>query len=200
MAIEVANYIAQLDEANPPAGDPFNEGDDQIRLTKKAVRQSFPNVAGVVSATDVQLSYVTGVTSAIQTQINAKAPIASPAFTGTPAAPTATPGASTTQIATTAFVTGGIATALAANTAAFAAAIAQAQAAADTAMTFAGAARWVSGTTYALGAVVWSPTNQQIYRRIVAGAGTTDPSADGTNWVAVLSTSPTAESLFYNDL
>lgn len=44
---------------------------------------------------------------------------------------------------------------------------------------------WVSGTTYSLGAVVYSPTNWQNYRRIVAGAGTTDPSADATNWRAV---------------
>lgn len=46
----------------------------------------------------------------------------------------------------------------------------------------AGAAKWVSGTTYALGAAVWSPANRVVYRRIVAGAGTTDPSADATNW------------------
>lgn len=39
-----------------------------------------------------------------QGQINARAPIASPTFTGTPAAPTAAPGTNTTQIATTAFV------------------------------------------------------------------------------------------------
>lgn len=50
----------------------------------------------------------------------------------------------------------------------------------------AGATIWVSGTTYALGAVVWSPANGQIYRRIVAGAGTTDPSADLTNWKTAL--------------
>jgi uncharacterized membrane protein len=36
------------------------------------------------------------------------APIASPNFTGTPAAPTATPGTATTQIASTAFVTNAI--------------------------------------------------------------------------------------------
>lgn len=45
-----------------------------------------------------------------------------------------------------------------------------------------GAALWVSGTTYALGACVWSPISRLVYRRIVAGAGTTDPSADSTNW------------------
>lgn len=41
---------------------------------------------------------------------------------------------------------------------------------------------WVSGTTYAQGDVRRSPTDHQTYVRIVAGAGTTDPSADATNW------------------
>jgi len=45
-----------------------------------------------------------------------------------------------------------------------------------------GASKWVSGTTYALDTVVWSPTNYLTYIRIVAGAGTTDPSSDTTNW------------------
>jgi hypothetical protein len=49
----------------------------------------------------------------------------------------------------------------------------------------AGASMWVSGTTYALGNVVWSPSNYQTYRRIIAGAGTTDPASDATNWVLV---------------
>lgn len=49
--------------------------------------------------------------------------------------------------------------------------------------------KWISGTTYALGDVVWSPTDYQSYRRIVAGAGTTDPSADGTNWLNITSKS-----------
>lgn len=41
----------------------------------------------------------------LQTALDAKAALASPTFTGTPAAPTATAGANTTQLATTAFVT-----------------------------------------------------------------------------------------------
>lgn len=44
------------------------------------------------------------VSTAQQTALNLKANIASPTFTGTPAAPTAAPGANTTQLATTAFV------------------------------------------------------------------------------------------------
>ena len=54
--------------------------------------------------TATELGYVDGVTSAIQTQLDAKAPLASPALTGTPTAPTASVGTNTTQIATTAFV------------------------------------------------------------------------------------------------
>jgi len=39
--------------------------------------------------------------------------------------------------------------------------------------------KWVSGTTYANGAVVWSPINGLGYRRTaLSGSGTTDPSAD----------------------
>ncbi len=62
-----------------------------------------------------------------------------------------------------------------------AAALANAQAAAASA----GATLWVSGSTYALGVRVYSPITQQLFRRIVAGAGTTDPSQDSTNWARV---------------
>ena len=46
----------------------------------------------------------------VQANLNLKAPLASPTFTGTPAAPTVTAGDSSTKIASTAFVTTGIAT------------------------------------------------------------------------------------------
>lgn len=49
---------------------------------------------------------------------------------------------------------------------------------------------WVSGTTYAIGNVRFSPINFQNYRRKTAGAGTTDPSLDATNW-GILATIPT---------
>jgi hypothetical protein len=57
-----------------------------------------------------------------------------------------------------------------------------AQASAQAAAASAGASIWVTGTTYALGDVRWSPVTRLTYRRTVAGAGTTDPSADPTNW------------------
>ena len=62
------------------------------------------NTLDGITATVTELNYVDGVTSAIQTQLDAKAPTASPTFTGTPAAPTAAADTNTTQIATTAFV------------------------------------------------------------------------------------------------
>ena len=62
-----------------------------------------------ITATAAELNFVDGVTSAIQTQLDAKAALASPALTGTPTAPTAAVATNTTQIATTAFVNAEIA-------------------------------------------------------------------------------------------
>jgi len=47
----------------------------------------------------------------------------------------------------------------------------------------AGAVLWVSGTSYDVGFVVYSPIDYQNYRCIQATSGTTDPSQDDTNWV-----------------
>ena len=61
-------------------------------------------VASPVTATEV--GYLDGATSNIQDQIDSKAPLAGPSFTGTPIAPTASADQNDTQIATTAFVIG----------------------------------------------------------------------------------------------
>jgi len=55
----------------------------------------------------------------------------------------------------------------------------------DGAIAIANVTLWISGTTYAVGNVVWSPTDYRSYRRIIAGAGTTDPVSDTTNWQVV---------------
>ena len=52
----------------------------------------------------------------------------------------------------------------------------------NTAISAVNASKWVSGTSYAIGDVRWSPTNYQSYRRKTAGSGTTDPASDTTNW------------------
>lgn len=63
-----------------------------------------------------------------------------------------------------------------------------ATAAASAATAAANVTKWVSGTTYAEGVVVWSPITYLSYRRKTAGAGTTDPSADSTNWAQAAGT------------
>ena len=57
---------------------------------------------GPVSATEI--GYLDGVTSSVQSQIDGKAGLVSPAFTGNPTAPTQTTGTNNTTLATTAFV------------------------------------------------------------------------------------------------
>ena len=114
MALETATYISDLVSTNPTASDAVSAGDDHIRLLKSTIKTTFPNVSGAVTPTHTELNYVDGVTSAIQTQLDAKAPLASPTFTGTPTLPTGTiattqsPGDNTTKVATTAFVTAAI--------------------------------------------------------------------------------------------
>ena len=93
MALESGNYITDLVITNPVGGDLKSTLDDHARLIKKTVKQSFPAISGAVTATHTQLNTVPDL-----------APKASPTFTGTPAAPTAALGTSTTQLATTAFV------------------------------------------------------------------------------------------------
>jgi hypothetical protein len=72
--------------------------------------------ATIGDVSNTELQYVNGVTSAIQTQLDAKlatatasstyAPLASPSLTGTPLSTTAAADTNTTQIATTAYVVG----------------------------------------------------------------------------------------------
>lgn len=111
MALESATYINGLVATNPEAGDNVSTADDHLRLLKSTILATFPNVAGEVTATHTELNFLDGVTSALQDQLDAKAALASPAFTGTPTAPTAAASTNTTQVATCAFVqtaTGGL--------------------------------------------------------------------------------------------
>ena len=109
MALETGDYTSDLVITNPSGADAKSSADDHLRLLKKTIKQTWPNVSSAVTPTHTELNFVDGVTSAIQTQIDSKAPIASPTFTGTPAAPTATLGTNSTQLASTAFVAAAIA-------------------------------------------------------------------------------------------
>ena len=56
----------------------------------------------------------------------------------------------------------------------------------------AGVNMWVSGTSYVVGNTVYSPINYRSYECVVNVSGTTDPSADATNWTEISdATTPT---------
>ena len=90
MGLETGTYISDLVATNPAASDPKSQGDDHLRLIKSTLLATLPNVTGAITPTHTELNYVDGVTSAIQTQLDAKAPLASPTFTGTVVLPSTT--------------------------------------------------------------------------------------------------------------
>ncbi len=121
----VGNYITDL------TGDATATGPGSVALTLATVNS---NVGSFGTATDVATITVNAkglITAAsntaiqiAQSQVNSlvsdlalKAPLASPALTGTPTAPTAAPLTNTTQIATTAYVEAAVTAASGANTA-----------------------------------------------------------------------------------
>lgn len=91
----ISTFGASLvDDANAAAG--------LVTLGLSATAAELNALEGI-TVTVTELNYTDNVTSPIQTQMDAKAALASPTFTGVPAAPTATAGTDTTQVATTAF-------------------------------------------------------------------------------------------------
>ena len=95
--LETATYIDGLVATNPTSVDSLAQADDHLRLTKATIKATFPNVTGAITSTHTELNaltgftgtstnlnvlsgtavtpvefgYLDGVTSAIQTQINA---------------------------------------------------------------------------------------------------------------------------------
>lgn len=113
MTVEAANFIAELDNSLPTASDPKSEGDNQLRLIKSVLKTQFPNFGtAAMTASHTELNYMVGVTSSVQTQLNARALKAGDTYTGahnftgasSVTAPTPTVGDSSTKVATTAFV------------------------------------------------------------------------------------------------
>ena len=56
MPLDNAEFIAELDIDSPLGTDPLNQGDDQIRTTKKAVQQSLPLLDAAVNITSAQMN------------------------------------------------------------------------------------------------------------------------------------------------
>jgi len=76
MGLETGTTIAQLSVTNPTSGDPVNQGDDHLRLIKSVLKSQFPGAAAggfaiPITATEVEINYLSGVTSSVQAQINA---------------------------------------------------------------------------------------------------------------------------------
>ena len=108
MGLETSTYVDGLNTSNPAATDGLAQADDHIRLIKGTIKNTFPNLDAAVTSdptelnildgatvTTAEVNHLSGVSSAIQTQIDAKAPTASPTisnptFTGTTTAASAT--------------------------------------------------------------------------------------------------------------
>jgi hypothetical protein len=67
---------------------------------------------------------------------------------------------------------------------------AEAAASAALAVKIANITLWVSGTTYAINDVVFSPINFQTYKSLSAFTSTTDPSLDNSNWEQLTAVAP----------
>lgn len=60
MALENATYVSQLVPSNPTSTDSVAQADDHLRLIKQALKNSFPNINGQVTATVAALNSLTG--------------------------------------------------------------------------------------------------------------------------------------------
>lgn len=72
MGLETGTYISDLNAANPAGGDGLKDADNHLRLLKSTIKSTFPNINNAVTPTDEELNFVDGVTSSIQTQLDAK--------------------------------------------------------------------------------------------------------------------------------
>lgn len=75
MGLETSTTLSGLQVTNPTSGDPVSQGDDHIRLIKSALKAQFPGSGGSgfsipIAATEVEINYLAGVTSNIQSQLN----------------------------------------------------------------------------------------------------------------------------------
>lgn len=62
MTVETAPYIDGLNAAAPTGAESKSEGDDHIRVIKGAVKATFPNLTGAVTATQAEINLLIGKT------------------------------------------------------------------------------------------------------------------------------------------
>lgn len=56
MPLENAQYIHQLEAANPAGSDQLAQGDDHLRMIKAVLKSTFPNIQGPVTKTEDELN------------------------------------------------------------------------------------------------------------------------------------------------
>ena len=71
MGLETGTYIDSLVATNPLGTDAKIAVDDHLSLIKSTLKATFPNITGAVTPTHTELNYVDGVTSSIQSQLDA---------------------------------------------------------------------------------------------------------------------------------
>lgn len=89
MAVDTATYIGDFDLSKPANADSPAEGDDNFRHVKTVLKTTLGGLTGAVTATHTNLNTVDTSTS-LTTLLAAKAPTASPTFTGTVVLPSTT--------------------------------------------------------------------------------------------------------------
>lgn len=109
LSIVVGDADRQLTIAGTASVSGTNTGDQTSVSGNAGTVSDIGNLTGVVTSVNRATAIADGAlsiakTSGLQAALDLKAPLASPTFTGTPAAPTAATGTDTTQIATTQFV------------------------------------------------------------------------------------------------
>lgn len=114
-------FINSLDPLSPDGSEGVNEGDNHLRAFKQIIKNTFPNANAVINPTPTEFNFLSGVTSAIQTQINTKGAIAGQAWTGShsfaasPSVPTPSTAAAGTEAVNAAWVLSKIASGTAEN-------------------------------------------------------------------------------------
>lgn len=73
MALESATYINGLVSSNPTGTDDRSSADDHLRLIKRVLKATFPNISGVVNIDQNQLNALTGIVGDVQTELSGNA-------------------------------------------------------------------------------------------------------------------------------
>lgn len=82
MSVESALHPQQLNTNWPQPQDFVSEGDDHLRLLKTVLKTTFPNVAGAVTVSEVEINYLAGLAEPVQTQLDARGKITGQTWTG----------------------------------------------------------------------------------------------------------------------